>query len=258
MQLDETKQLANVQWYATPHYACSYLPNVQARSQVAVVEPQHTAQAYSVLIQQGFRRSGVHIYRPACDDCQACVSVRVRVANFSPTRSQRRSMDALNDLSAALLPLEFHAEHWDLYQRYQAARHSEASTERTNKHTDQSADDQTQHNYTHFLIRSHASSRLLELRQPNGALHAVSMIDFVSDGLSAVYTFFEPNAKGSPGTQCVAWMIKHAQAIGSPYVYLGYWIEASHKMAYKANFQPLEKLQQGEWRPFNLPGESLS
>jgi leucyl-tRNA---protein transferase len=252
MRIHESSQLAHVQWYATPRYACSYLPNLQARSQVAAVEPKHTPQAYSSLIQQGFRRSGVHIYRPACDNCHACVAVRLRVSDFAPTRSQRRAMAALNDLTATLLPLQFHTEHWRLYQRYQAARHSEVGVNNNADITtdDKTAVEQTQNNYTQFLLRSHASSHLLELRQPNGALHAVSMVDVVSDGLSAVYTFFEPAAKGSPGTQCVAWMVAQAQALDLPYVYLGYWIAASPKMAYKANFQPLEVLHRGEWLPF--------
>jgi arginine-tRNA-protein transferase len=257
MRIHESSQLAHVQWYATPRYACSYLPDLQARSQVAVVEPKHTPQAYSALIQQGFRRSGVHIYRPACDDCHACVAVRLRVSDFAPTRSQRRAMASLNDLTTRLLPLQFHAEHWDLYQRYQAARHSEVSLDTQSKGNtkdnadDKSTEEQTQNNYTQFLLRSHANSHMLEVRQHSGALHALSMVDMVNDGLSAVYTFFDPAAKGSPGTQCVAWMVAQAQALGLPYVYLGYWIKASPKMAYKANFQPLEVLHHDEWLPFS-------
>jgi leucyl-tRNA---protein transferase len=239
MLQDHPAQLSQVQWYVTANYACSYLDATPARSQVAVVDVTQSTSTYNALIRQGFRRSGAFIYRPHCDPCQRCLPVRIRVADFVGDRSQRRAAQSLARLSIQTLPLTLKTEHLALYRRYQQTRHNEdpAATHAA----------QTQQAYSQFLLRSHVHSNLLELRQPNGDLHAVSVVDWLADGLSAVYTFFEPSAKGSPGTACVLWMVAKAKALGLPYVYLGYWIAASPKMAYKAHFQPLEVFVNGQW-----------
>jgi leucyl-tRNA---protein transferase len=247
MRLDHSAHIAKIQWYATASYACSYLPKLAARSQVAVVELADSAITYNELVRKGFRRSGGFIYRPHCDHCQACLPVRIRVADFKPSRTQRRAAQTLLTNTTTLLPLTLHAEHLALYQRYQQARHDEDAQAMNTA--------QTQEAYSHFLLRSHVNSNLLELRSPDGALLAVSVVDWLADGLSAVYTFFDPTAKGSLGTACVQWMIAQAQARGLPYVYLGYWISQSPKMAYKSNFQPLEVFTNGQWHDFaDLPG----
>ncbi len=243
MRLDNPAHIAKVQWYATATYPCSYLPETPARSQVAVVEIEQSTAAYNELVRKGFRRSGGFIYRPHCDTCQACLPARIRVADFAPSRSQRRAAQSLAALTIAALPLTLNAEHLALYQRYQQSRHDEDEQAMTAA--------QTQEAYSHFLLRSHVRSNLIELRQPSGELLAVSVVDWLADGLSAVYTFFDPRAKGSLGTACVLWMIEQARAQGLPYVYLGYWIQQSPKMAYKSNFQPLELYIDGQWQYFN-------
>ncbi len=254
MRLDDTQHLATVNWYATAQYACSYLPDAQARSQVAVLSPAQAAGAYSELITRGFRRSGVHVYRPQCDHCKACIPTRINVADFVPSRSQRRAAKALDGLTIRQVPLGFYAEHWALYQRYQTARHLDGSATDSADSTHNSDEANTPQAYSQFLLRSHVDSAMVELRHAQGeyagALYAVTLVDTVADGLSAVYTFFEPqseHAKGSPGTACVLWMVAQARALNLPYVYLGYWISESRKMAYKSNFHPLEVLRNGTW-----------
>ena len=191
-------------------------------------------------MQYGFRRSGTFSYRPRCDSCRECVPVRVVIADFTSTRSQRRSWKKHLDMEISLHGPVEQAEHFALYQRYQNSRHRDGGM-----------DDNDPEQYRSFLLQSHVDSMLVEFRE-HGVLRMVSLIDILADGISAVYTFYDPDIAGSSfGTFNVLWQIELCRKLQLPYLYLGFWIEQSQKMAYKANFQPLQGLKNGSWQTIN-------
>ena len=225
--------------YLTAPHPCSYLPGAEAISQTAMPALRIDSGVYSALVRHGFRRSGLVTYRPQCRACQACVPVRLPVADFVPSRTQRRSRQKHASLQIREHPLVYSAAHFALFQCYQSTRHRHGGM-----------DQETPEQYEQFLLQSSVDTRLLEFSE-NGVLRIVSLIDVLNDGLSSVYTFFEPDLAGaSLGTYNILWQIEQCVRLGLPYLYLGYWIRDSQKMAYKTNFRPIEGLINGSWRVF--------
>ena len=234
--------ISALHYYLTAPYPCSYLPDLQARSQVATPALLISTPVYSELVQRGFRRSGSYTYRPFCDNCHACIPLRIMARQFTANRSQRRAWKRHAQLEATLHPLHDKAEYYELYQRYQRARHKDGGMDKDDRES-----------YQNFLLLSHVDTVLVEFRD-RGVLRMVSVIDLLGDGLSSVYTFYEPDLPGACfGIYNVLWQIELCRKLDLDFVYLGYWIENSHKMAYKTQYQPAQGLLDGAWRMLANP-----
>ncbi len=230
---------AKLLFFATPAHDCSYLPGNDATTLFVDPEFPKDARVYTLLSRNGFRRSGEHVYRPNCQDCTACVPIRLPVEMFSPRRSQRRTLRDNRDLRVLPRQSEFYEEHFLLYSRYLGARHPHGGM-----------DNPTRKQYREFLLSSWADTLLYEFRLA-GHLVAVAVTDHLTDGLSAVYTFFDPDfSRRCIGTYCILWQIEETRQLGFEWLYLGYWIANSPKMLYKQEFQPQEHFIDGRWRVF--------
>lgn len=233
--------LQKLQFYVTTPYPCGYIAKNLAQSLIA--SPHHVVDAdvYSELIKQGFRRSGKFAYRPHCEHCHQCVPVRVVLNKFLPTRSQKRAYKRHSNLTATVLPLDFYEAHFTLYRQYQSSRHPAESEQSKN------ACNEEKEQYKQFLCQSNVESLMIEFKDAENQIKIVSVVDIIEDGVSAVYTFYDTEQKASYGTYAIIWLAEWTKNLRLPYLYLGYWIAESQKMAYKKNFQGQEKLINGDW-----------
>ncbi|MFZ5503383.1 MAG: arginyltransferase [Pseudomonadota bacterium] len=239
--------LSALQYHLTAPYQCSYLPEQKARSQVATPVFMINPTTFAKLVQKGFRRSGTYTYRPHCDNCRACIPIRIDSAKFVANRSQRRAWKQHRDLHTRIRPLHDQPEYYRLYQRYQKARHPNGGMDQ---------DDLAA--YQNFLLKSHVESFLVEFRE-QGVLRMVSLIDVLNDGLSAVYTFYDPDLPHTSfGTYNTLWQLDLCRQLGLKFVYLGYWVQGSQKMAYKIQYQPAQGLIDQRWQTLGktTPSES--
>lgn len=228
--------LANVRVFATYPHNCSYLAGEQATTLFVDPSTPIDARIYSQLSYIGFRRSGPHLYRPHCAACNACVPARVPVEAFAPNRSQRRLLARNADLEARVVESINSDAHFALYSRYIEQRHRDG---------DMYPPDREQ--YDSFLTREWGSTSFVEFRAA-GRLLAVAVMDRLENGLSAIYTYYEPaEEKRSLGSFVILWQIERARALALPAVYLGYWIRNCRKMNYKTRFRPIELLANGHW-----------
>lgn len=224
------------QFYLTPTHPCSYLPGREA--QTLFLDPRDTIDQhlYQGLTELGFRRSGGHLYRPHCRDCQACIPTRIAAEHFQPRRSQRRVLTRNDDLTLRLEPALFSRRYYDLYARYIRGRHHEGDMYPPS--TDQ---------FRSFLLSQWSNSVFL-CGYLADELVSVAVTDRQAAGLSAIYTFFDPTlAQRSLGTWSVLQQLELCRQAGLPHLYLGYWIRESKKMRYKTDFRPAEVLVSGRW-----------
>jgi len=228
-----------LQFYLSGPLPCPYLPGRVERKLFTRLtgEEATDTEINATLTRAGFRRSHDIVYRPACNECNACVPVRIPVHAFKPSRSLKRIAALNRDLTLEITGTNVTGEIYDLFMAYQSARHPDSDMARM------SLDD-----FTHMLHEGEAATHVYQLRDPSGALAGVIITDHVSDGLSAVYSFFAPDMpRRSLGVQLILSLVTEAQRESLPYVYLGYWIAASRKMAYKARFKPLQGLGTQGW-----------
>jgi len=230
------EELGNKQFYITPAHPCSYLPHQQA--QTLFLDPRETISPtlYEALTRQGFRRSGSHLYRPHCRTCQACIPTRIPVNAFAPKRRQRRVAAANPDLRVVVEPAAFAHRYYDLYERYVGGRHQDGDMYPPS--TDQ---------FRSFLL-SQWCDTVFVCSYLGDELVATAVTDRQPGGLSAVYTFFDPDlAHRSLGVFSVLQQIELCRRLGLPHLYLGYWVRDCQKMRYKTDYRPIELLVNGAW-----------
>ena len=219
--------------------ACPYLPNrqeTQLFTELIGIDAQRT---YQHLSQAGFRRSHHIAYRPACQGCSACVPVRIVVGEFKASRTWRRVLAANRDLVARDVGQTVTDEQYALFKRYVESRHGDGDMAKM-----------TRRDYHNMVVTSPVDTVLFEFRTAGGELIAVCLADRMTDGYSAVYSYFEPSMpKRSLGSFVILWLIERAAAEGMPFVYLGFWVRESPKMEYKSRFRPIEGFGAAGWRP---------
>jgi leucyl-tRNA---protein transferase len=228
--------MISIPLFLTNEHPCNYLEGELAQS--VFVHPSFpvTTSIYAKLIEQGFRRSGDEIYAPQCPHCSACIPVRLPVEQFKPSRGQKRCLKKNIDTQAIIKPAVFEPAHYEVYLRYQANRHRDGSM--ANASPDE---------YLNFLGSNWCDTRFVEF-SINNELAGVAVIDQFEQASSAVYTFFEPKFSSySLGVYAILWQIEQACLQQKEFLYLGFWIKACKKMAYKSDYQPLQLLIDNLW-----------
>lgn len=230
----------NIPLYLTSEHECGYFENRKATSLVPDPALQMSSALYSRLIAIGYRRSGDFTYRPHCKNCAACRPCRIPVKDFMPSRSQHRCLQHNQDLETLLVPAQFTDEYFALYCKYINARHSDGNM--ANPQPD---------DFSNFLYSSWSQTFFIEVRHEQRLL-AVAVTDPVADGLSAVYSFFDPDEKARGlGNFCILIQIRETAARHLDYLYMGYWIRDNRKMQYKSNYRPMELFDDQHWRVFD-------
>ena len=231
-----TSSMRDLKVYTTYPHSCSYLEDQEATTLFVDPRQRVDKQLYSNLSLLGFRRSGNHIYRPHCTYCDACIPARIPVAQFAPKRGQRRTWNRNSDLMAQRTDDIRDDAAFNLYRRYIELRHAEG---------DMYPPDREQ--YESFLNNAWDCTHYYRFYD-KGTLVALAVVDELVDGLSAIYTFFEPDAhKRSLGVYAILWQIEAARDMGLDYLYLGYWIRDCQKMSYKSDYRPLELYVKSRW-----------
>lgn len=228
-------------FFTTAPLPCPYLPGRLERKIVTELSGGDAEDLHESLSRAGFRRSHSIAYSPSCPGCNACVAVRIVVDEFAAKRSFARVNRQNQFLRAERVPAKATAEQYRLFSSYQEARHAGGDMALMGFY-----------DYRSMVEDSPINTFLVEYRRPDGVLEAACLTDLMSDGLSAVYSFFRTSPGSSLGTYMILWLIEEARRVGLPYVYLGYWISESEKMAYKARFAPLEAFGPGGWRRLEL------
>lgn len=225
-------------FYVTAPAPCPYLADKVERKVFTELLGSDSANVNEALSKIGFRRSQSVAYRPACENCGACISVRVVAKKFQPTKSQKRVLKNNGDIISIVVPAKITGEHYDLLAAYLSARHHDGSMA-----------DMTMEDFTDMVETTTVDTVLIEYRHRlDKSLIGLALTDDHSDGLSMVYSLFDPKeSKRSFGTYMILDHIDRTAKLMKPYVYLGYWIEKSRKMSYKDKFQPLEKLGPDGW-----------
>lgn len=228
--------LSNLKVFTTHPHQCSYLDEQQATTLFVDPDSHIDVELYTALSEIGFRRSGPHVYRPHCGTCTACKPARVPVIDFTPNRQQRKTINRNRDLEVNETSSISDDEHYQLYQRYISQRHTDGDMYPPSKEQ-----------YDAFLLNSIGNTHYYDFRLDK-QLVAVAVTDHMSNGLSAIYTFFDPELeRRSLGKYAILWQIQRARELQLPYLYLGYWIKDCRKMSYKTDYRPLQLLINNHW-----------
>lgn len=231
-------------FYTTTPLPCPYLAGRTERKIVTELTGPDSDALHDRLSRAGFRRSHNIAYSPVCPGCRACIPIRVRAADFEPNRTQRKILARNTDLEVRATPARATAEQFSLFQHYQQARHAGGDMAAMGFY-----------DYRAMVEDTPITTGIVEFRDAGGRLLGACLTDWLTDGLSAVYSFFSPEEdRRSLGAFAVMWLLEEARRIGQPYVYLGYWVPESRKMSYKAGYRPAEVLIQGNWRPLGDAG----